>query len=330
MMNRETLTRTMGERELKLSEILSHGFALLSNRFGRYLLLSVLVYLPINLMLQYFSMTADYSFLENVDPFNVESLAGMDMTPVVNNMLRTVLSHLGAEFLALIAVLVVAVIVKNQLFDPKNHSFGTSFYRGIRMWPRAALSLILVLIQMVLALMAASVFMMVPLIGLVSVAVVVFVAIRFSMYENLTGAVAALRGRLGFDNLRYIRFLTQKRFFRIWGCFAVLTLISNGIMLALESISMNLLLFSENMYVQGGIAVALSTFLSILNIFSFVCGTLILFNMEELKKTELENIRRNSPNDMERSLAGQTLEAMDYPWDEEEAEDESEEEEDKT
>ncbi|MCF0135808.1 MAG: hypothetical protein HUJ69_05240 [Lachnospiraceae bacterium] len=307
MMDRETLLKTMEERNLTVGEVLSHGFSLLSGRFGQYLLLSVLVFLPINLIQNYFSMQVDLSAFYAMD---MEQLVQADLTPFMNDMAKTLAAAVGGQFLSLIAVLVSAVMVKNQLLDPENHGFGTLFYRGIRMWPRAALTVVLVLMQTFIGCMCAGMLMAFPLLGLLAIVLVVYVAIRYIMYENLCGAVAALRGRLGFDNMHYVKFLLQKSHFKVLGIFAIITLLSNGITLGVSLLSTNILSFSGNALVRLIIATLISTILSILNIFGYVCGTLILLNLEEMKRRELKRMALQEPDPNRREVMESTLEAM--------------------
>lgn len=317
-MDRETLIRTMGERKLRVSEIFSSSYSLLSNRFGSYLLLSVLVFLPANVILQYFTMKITMVDLTGVD------LLTADLTPYLQQYIHLIVANLTAEFIALIAILVTAVQVKNQLFDEKNHSFGTLFYRGIRMWPRAALTQVLVLLQMVVAVICCSMLLAMPLIGLIAIALLLLIAVRFVMYENFCGAAAALRGRMGFDNLRYVRFLLHGKSMHYIGLFAAVTVLSNGIIILVSLLSSNLFMAFTNEYVNMAISVGLSTLLSILNIFGYICGTLALFNAEETKRNELKTLSVTLQNPQERSMVEESLEAMDEGLEDEDSSDDPE------
>ncbi len=311
----------MGERPLKISEIFSSSYSLLSNRFGSYLMLSFLVFLPANVILQYFTMKITMVDLEGVD------LLTADLTPFLQQYLHLIVANLMAEFIALIAILVTAVQVKNQLFDEKNHTFGTLFYRGIRMWPRAALTQVIVLLQMITAVICCSMLLALPLIGLIAIALLLLIAIRFVMYENFCGAAAALRGRMGFDNVRYVRFLVHGKSMHYIGLFAAVTLLSNGVIILVSLLSSNLFLATANEYVNMAISVALSTLLSVLNIFGYICGTIALFNLEEMKRNELKTLAVTLQNPQERSMVEESLEAMDEGIeDEETAEDGSDKE----
>lgn len=321
-MDRETLIRTMGERPLKISEIFSSSYSLLSNRFGSYLMLSFLVFLPANVILQYFTMKITMVDLEGVD------LLTADLTPFLQQYLHLIVANLMAEFIALIAILVTAVQVKNQLFDEKNHTFGTLFYRGIRMWPRAALTQVIVLLQMITAVICCSMLLALPLIGLIAIALLLLIAIRFVMYENFCGATAALRGRMGFDNVRYVRFLVHGKSMHYIGLFAAVTLLSNGVIILVSLLSSNLFLATANEYVNMAISVALSTLLSVLNIFGYICGTIALFNLEEMKRNELKTLAVTLQNPQERSMVEESLEAMDEGIEDEETAEEVADQED--
>ena len=300
MMDRQTLTDTMGQRLLKAGEVLSSGYALLSNRFGSYLLLSFLVYLPANLITGYFAMQIDLTPLLEVQ--NDLNLLTEAYESLLGEYVHLIGAQLAVMFLTLVAAMVTAVIVKNQLFDEENRSFGKNFYQGVRMWPRGALSLILVLIELILGSFGCAMLMIVPLIGLVAFVLMIALVFIFQMNYSLSSAAAALRGRFGFDNLRYIRFLSAPVYPQVIGIFAIVTLISNGILMIVSLLTTNLVTFSDNQWVMLAVSTLIDTILSILSVYGFVCGAIVFLNLEELHRPKTQPETENGPSELKEEV----------------------------
>ena len=300
MMDRQTLTDTMGQRLLKAGEVLSSGYALLSNRFGSYLLLSFLVYLPANLITGYFAMQIDLTPLLEVQ--NDLNLLTEAYESLLGEYVHLIGAQLAVMFLTLVAAMVTAVIVKNQLFDEENRSFGKNFYQGVRMWPRGALSLILVLIELILGSFGCAMLMIVPLIGLVAFVLMIALVFIFQMNYSLSSAAAALRGRFGFDNLRYIRFLSAPVYPQVIGIFAIVTLISNGILMIVSLLTTNLVTFSDNQWVMLAVSTHIDTILSILSVYGFVCGAIVFLNLEELHRPKTQPETENGPSELKEEV----------------------------
>lgn len=288
MMDRETLVTTMGERDLTIGEILSHAYALLSNRFGNYLLLSFMVFLPANLILSFLTERVDLSLL---------LVENADMTGFSHALFRTLSANLLASLISIIALLVVAVTVKNQLFDEENYGFSTCFYRGIRMWIRAVVTFALLIFSMVGISLLIGFMMIMPLIGLAALALIFVVAISFVMYQNLALSCVALRGRLGFDCIRYVGLLLHGKYFKVLLKFLLVSLITYGITAVVSLFTGNLFAFSSDPLVIKIVETAISTVLGILDVFGFLCGALIFLNLEEIVRVRLEKIHSPQPEE---------------------------------
>jgi len=287
MMDRKTLIETMGQRPLRAGEVLSSGYALLSNRFGSYLLLSFLVYLPANLITEYFAQKVDLTALLEAQEASTLALTEQYQA-LMGQYMHLMAAQAVTMFLTLVAAMVSAVIVKNQLFDEENRSFGKNFYLGVRMWPRGALTLILVMMELVIACIGCAMLMIVPLIGMVSIVLLMAIVFIFQMNFSLSSAAAALRGRFGFDNLRYIRFLNSGIYGHTLGIYVLVTILSNGILMAVSLLTGNLMTFSDNLWVMLAVSVLISTILSILEVYGFVCGAIVFLNLEELHRPKAE------------------------------------------
>lgn len=308
MMDLATFKKTIQERPLKITEVLSVSYSLLSQRFGRYLLLSLLIYVPINLIISYIS----------ADVYLPAELTEEALETMLPGMLKVILAEVGTLFLELIAIQVTAVKVKNQLFDEENKTFGQLFYQGIRMWPRGALTLVLILIGAVVALMCTSGLMGIPILWLIAIPLLVLIGIYLVLYIDLAGCCAALRGRFGFDNLRYIAFLLkpnarmidpatitngfpvapQDQYLetaqqiqilepisgKVRRIFLVIMLLSNGLSLLVAVLSSGILGLITNEWINYAASVLIASIFSIFNVYSFICAALVFFNLEEMKR----------------------------------------------
>ncbi len=310
MMDLATFKKTIQDRPLRISEVLSVAYSLLSQRFGRYLLLSLLIYIPVNLITSYFS----------VDMVLPQEITEVTVATLMPGMLKMIMTEVAMLFLELIAIQVTAVKVRNQLFDPENRSFGKLFYQGIRMWPRGALTLILVLIGAIVALMCTSGLVAIPIFGLIAIPILILIAIYLVMYMDLTGCCAALHGKFGFDNLRYISYLlkpnvrlvepgsipggflfdpkdphsfvendTRIRVLepiagKVRAIFIVIMLLSNGLSFLVAFLASGILGMIQNQWMNFGASVIIASIFSIFNIYSFICASLVFFNLEEMKR----------------------------------------------
>lgn len=275
LMGTKELTDTMQKRTLTLGEILKYGYALTSQRFGQFMALSVIVYLPVYLISGYISLGID--------------VQTEDLEVMARSLLKLALTDIVLMFVEIIGMLVTAVIVHNELFGQERLSFGTSFYRGIRAWPKEALTLMFLVIALVLGALITSAAMVVPVMVLFMFPLLMYLLFWFLMHQGMTACACALRGRFGFDSLHYVREVVQNRYYQVLGQFAVVSLLSNllstVLSLLISSISSSI---SAQKYLSYFVNVGLSTAVSILNVFGFVCAALIFLSQEEYTRCEMQ------------------------------------------
>lgn len=118
MMTRQDISREITRSELPISKIIQGAWRLFSERWIWYLLLTVLVFFPSTLVVQY---TAGL-----INPETAE----------IQDLIKVYMAVILMSFVWIIGTLVSAVMVNAQLRD-EPFSFGTAFYKGICAWPKA-------------------------------------------------------------------------------------------------------------------------------------------------------------------------------------------------
>ena len=268
-----TLRSRMESRYLTAGEDFREAWQILKKRISYYGFLMLLVYLPIQAVLQY--QTAQLDLSVEATELLLSQLGRLGIVEVVITLLEQV------------AILVVAVIVAYEIDpDQSDVPFSTIFYRGVRMWPRAILTLVLVIFGAVCAMSAAVTLLLVPLIGLVAVAGVMLLAILLVLLQSCTGTAAALRGRMGFDNIRYVFFVLQGRMWRTMGTFAMITLLSTVLQLLISFALDALFAGISQPVVSMVISILISTGLSIITLYGYTVGA-VLFVGAEIRKEKV-------------------------------------------
>ena len=273
-MERTVLAKIMQERVLRLGEVLKYTFELMNERFSSFFLLTLLVYLPVNFVLQYAVMQVDLSVTD------IEILAAemMDM-----GIVQIVLS-----FLELVAVLVTGVMIHSQVFGQEQVPFGTIFYRGVRGWVRASMSIMVVMLGMMMSILSMSMMIMLPGMGLLVLPLILLLVLLYYLMQCCCCNAAALRGCWGFRNVRYVSIVLKGYMKKALGYTAVVLLVSGG-----STMILNILLNSMLGYISGqwqvlGVSVIFSTLFSIITVYGYAAVSLLFLNVEEKKRRDFE------------------------------------------
>ncbi len=278
MTNHAELAKTMQERVLTLGEILKHAFGLLNERFSSFFLLVLLVYLPVNFVLQYAMLQVDFTVTE------LELLAA-EMEDV--GIVQIVLS-----FLELVALVVVAVMVHNLIFGQKRLPFGTVFYRGVRSWLRAVMSMMVIMLGMMMCILSMSMMFLMPGMVMMLLPVILLLAVIYSMMQYCSCSAAALRGYWGLRNIRYVSLVLKGYMGKAIGNTAVILLISGGVTTVFNLMLTSMLSYISNEWIALAVNVGFSTLFSMLTIYGYVAGSLLFLNIEEKKRREAEIARQ--------------------------------------
>lgn len=253
-------------------ENFKEAWTLMKSRFSYYVFLALLVYLPIQIVLQY-------------------QVSLLDLTVEAPELLMAQMAKLGIVQLVMtlleeVAILVIAVICALWIDETQmeNKTFSAIFYRGIRMWPRAIVTLILVALGAVVSISAMSIFVIMPLLGLLVIPGVLLVAILLVMLQSCTGTTAALRARMGFDNIRYVFFVLKGRMWQTLGIFALITVLTGVLQMGLSLALSNIFYFITQPVVSMALQVVISTMTSIITMYGYTVGALVFMGAEYRKE----------------------------------------------
>lgn len=278
MTNRMELAKTMQERVLTLGEILKHAFGLLNERFSSFFLVVLLVYLPVNFVLQFAMMQVDYTVTE------LELLAA--------EMMDVGIVQIVLSFLELVALVVVAVVVHNQIFGQKKLPFGTVFYRGVRSWLRAVMSVMVIMLGMMLCILSMSMMFLMPGMAMMLLPVLLLLMVIYVLMQHCCCTAAALRGYWGLRNIRYVSLVLKGYMGKAIGNTAVILLITGGASMIFNMLLSNMLEFISNEWIALAVNVGFSTLFSMLTVYGYVAGSLLFLNIEEKKRREAEIARQ--------------------------------------
>lgn len=275
------LVKTMQKRTLSLGEILKQAFALLTERFGAFFLLVLLVYLPIRFVNEYavMKLALPLDSLENWEMLTAEltaKLAGLGG------------SQLVTSFLELVAMLVTAVMVHNLLFEPALLPFGAAFYRGVRSWLRSALTVMVIMLGLLMCLMSISIFVIMPGFALLMILLLLVLVAVYLLIKTGACTAAALRGFWGLHNIRYVSFVYQGYMGKAIGNTAAIVLLVGGINAGFNYLLSYMLRYIVDPWISLAVSVGFSTLLSMLTVYEFVALTLLFLSIEEKKRYEEE------------------------------------------
>ncbi len=279
-MEKQELRQSMESRLLRLGELLKVSYGLINERFGSFLGLTLLVYIPVNVVL--------YVKMLQVDP-TVEDAALM-----LNQAMSVSVVQLILVFIEIVAVLVTAVLVHNQVYGEQKIPFGTAFYRGIRMWVRAVTALVLVMLGAFLCLIPLGSLLALPGLFGMMLPLIALVSVYYSMMQNMVCCAAALRGHWGLHNLRYSFFILRGYMGRAFGRMLVISLITSGISMLFEQLLANIVSFLTQPWLYVLICTAFSALISVLNTFGFIAASVLFLNLEEIKIQEVREADRHS------------------------------------
>lgn len=312
MMSVKELSIEMGRRPLKTGEILQGAWQLMNEKFSWFLILAVMIYLPINLIQQFPLLSIDVSGLAALAQSSDVSMEELIRSDQMQILVKQAGIQAGISvamlFVELIAVMVTAVILHYQLFVEtavdqagvpyhKKESFGQIFYQGIRMWPRGAVTLFFLLLGFLIAVLCLGMLSLSPVMLVMTVPVMIFCMLRFLMYESCSAAASALRGRVGFDNLQYVRLVLGDKAMYLFGQFTVAILISNGLSMLANIVMTMGYQYITNQWVSYAASCAVGTMLSVLNLYGFAAQILIFLSREEYLRVQSQQAGQGSRPD---------------------------------
>ena len=272
------LAKMMQERVLSLGEVLKYAFELINKRFLAFFLLTLLVYFPVNFVLQYAVMQID--------------LVTTDWELLVSEMMDVGVVQIVLSFLELVAVIVTGVMIHNQVFGQGTMSFGTVFYRGVRSWMRASMSVMVLMMGMMMSILSMSMLFMLPGMALLMLPVLLLLMLLYYLMQCCCCNTAVLRGFWGFRNIRYVAIVLKGYMWKVLGYGAVVVLISNGTIMIMNILLNGMLRYISEQGLVLAINVVFSTLFSVITVYGYVAVSLLFLNIEEKKRHDFEMLKQ--------------------------------------
>ena len=268
MMTRQDISREITRSELPISKIIQGAWRLFSERWIWYLLLTVLVFFPSTLVVQYAAGL--------INPENAE----------IQDLIKVYMAVILMSFVWIIGTLVSAVMVNAQLRD-EPFSFGTAFYKGICAWPKAiATVLLLMAILIGIAMAGMLAVTILPLLAVPFITALLIGSVVFSAALYFAAITAALRKKMFMDNLKYVVYILRGHFGKSIGLFMLLFLGSLFVSYGVGVLEEPLLALIANSSVRWIVQSFLDSLLSITNIFMFIGLTIYFLNLESIRLEE--------------------------------------------
>lgn len=268
MMTRQDISREITRSELPISKIIQGAWKLFSERWIWYLLLTVLVFFPSTLVVQYAAGL--------INPETAE----------IQDLIKVYMAVILMSFVWIIGTLVSAVMVNAQLRD-EPFSFGTAFYKGICAWPKAiATVLLLMAILIGIAMAGMLAVTILPLLAVPFITALLIGSVVFSAALYFAAITAALRKKMFMDNLKYVVYILRGHFGKSIGLFMLLFLGSLFVSYGVGVLEEPLLALIANSSVRWIVQSFLDSLLSITNIFMFIGLTIYFLNLESIRLEE--------------------------------------------
>ncbi|MBC8542015.1 hypothetical protein [Bianquea renquensis] len=268
MMTRQDISREITRSELPISKIIQGAWRLFSERWIWYLLLTVLVFFPSTLVVQYAAGL--------INPETAE----------IQDLIKVYMAVILMSFVWIIGTLVSAVMVNAQLRD-EPFSFGTAFYKGICAWPKAiATVLLLMAILIGIAMAGMLAVTILPLLAVPFITALLIGSVVFSAALYFAAITAALRKKMFMDNLKYVVYILRGHFGKSIGLFMLLFLGSLFVSYGVGVLEEPLLALIANSSVRWIVQSFLDSLLSITNIFMFIGLTIYFLNLESIRLEE--------------------------------------------
>lgn len=267
-MTRQDISREITRSELPISKIIQGAWRLFSERWIWYLLLTVLVFFPSTLVVQYAAGL--------INPETAE----------IQDLIKVYMAVILMSFVWIIGTLVSAVMVNAQLRD-EPFSFGTAFYKGICAWPKAiATVLLLMAILIGIAMAGMLAVTILPLLAVPFITALLIGSVVFSAALYFAAITAALRKKMFMDNLKYVVYILRGHFGKSIGLFMLLFLGSLFVSYGVGVLEEPLLALIANSSVRWIVQSFLDSLLSITNIFMFIGLTIYFLNLESIRLEE--------------------------------------------
>lgn len=272
-MNKQEVRESLSRREVHLREIFIWSLELLRERLGQYILLTIIIFLPTNLLL---------SFLLEQLPETVDA----------TQYLRVSGMQLLTNLFSMIACSVCVIMVGDQLKEESDEkkSFGVIFYEGIRTWPLFFLTTVMLMAALVGVLLVLTILSsFIPVLLVPAMAAIIILAFLLVVFMYGSNVIAARHRVMLRRNLEMLLEALKNHMGRTIGLILLVSLIGLG--LSMPLLNMFEILIGNRL--SGiGLVIAetlIQTVLSIVNIYADIAVCLRFVNLEQIRSLPVQN-----------------------------------------
>ena len=272
-MNKQEVRESLSRREVHLREIFIWSLELLRERLGQYILLTIIIFLPTNLLL---------SFLLEQLPETVDA----------TQYLRVSGMQLLTNLFSMIACSVCVIMVGDQLKEESGEkkSFGVIFYEGIRTWPLFFLTTVMLMAALVGVLLVLTILSsFIPVLLVPAMAAIIILAFLLVVFMYGSNVIAARHRVMLRRNLEMLLEALKNHMGRTIGLILLVSLIGLGLSMPL----LNMFEILVGNRLSGiGLVIAetlIQTVLSIVNIYADIAVCLRFVNLEQIRNLPVQN-----------------------------------------
>lgn len=272
-MNKQEVRESLSRREVHLREIFIWSLELLRERLGQYILLTIIIFLPTNLLL---------SFLLEQLPETVDA----------TQYLRVSGMQLLTNLFSMIACSVCVIMVGDQLKEESGEkkSFGVIFYEGIRTWPLFFLTTVMLMAALVGVLLFLTILSsFIPVLLVPAMAAIIILAFLLVVFMYGSNVIAARHRVMLRRNLEMLLEALKNHMGRTIGLILLVSLIGLGLSMPLLNVFEILI---GNRLSGIGLVIAetlIQTALSIVNIYADIAVCLRFVNLEQIRNLPVQN-----------------------------------------
>lgn len=271
--------RTLQQRCLSLSEICQGARTVFRRNLRSEMILLFLVYGPVCLIRVNALMHLDLTYYDTLF--------------IVRQMELYLVLVMILSLLELVCRLVMVQICQNEYKNSaaeftnplRRSTFSVLFYRGVRMWPRAALTQCLIITGTVLLLMMTAVFMQSPAAAAAGIVLFAVIVVYEELISSLCAGTSALYGEFGFRSLSMLSVLLKGKAF-VRSMLTVLALETGNVFLSLliAGLTYLLALASLSYMVRFLIVFAISLAACVYTVYVNTAEALLFLNLDLCQK----------------------------------------------
>ena len=264
-MNDQQLKTQLESRELMLREIFPESFRLLTGRLSFYILLTMIIYIPANILVE---------LLVTELP---EEMA-------LDQYTRILVIQAAVSIYSMIGVSVTTILVRDQLNEKEDLRFLPCFSEGIRTWPYFLITMIVFMGVVILGLsVIVLVSSAIPLLFVPAITLMLVVSVLAVLALYGSCIMAALHRTMLKKNLDQVNSVLKNHIGKSLGLMLLLTIVSMAVALPVMNLSSSIALLTGSRITGIILNVIVETVLSILNVYMNIAMVLRFMNLEKIR-----------------------------------------------